>query len=385
MAKTKGARPWGNIRKLASGNYQIRYTDQYGRAQTGRVTFTKKILAQQELDNIRLAIQKNTWSVDYQSNESPAQLKLMTLTELGERWRAQATYKNQPLKPKTLFHYKGYVESALKDLANKALIDLTPVAITNWRSQDLKREKFKYTEKVFKHLRQLLTWAVDQGYLPSNPTDKIKGATGSRPRQKKIPSVEQVALMLANCPSPEFKLQLALIALLGLRPEEIYELRRKDLTKAKNKDGQAVYLVSITRAISWLNANEFLIVDPKGEGAGFRTLETPEQLAPLVREHLLKVDLNPEALLFPNGADPLEHKPAQNYRYQWNKLRKLSGYTGAFYTLRAWANTELVKAGANEAERQHFLGHTSLEVNMAYLVNDGTNQTKLMNNMPKVI
>lgn len=385
MAKTKGASSWGNIRKLPSGNYQIRYTDEYSRPQTGRVTFRTKLSARLELDNIRQAIERNTWSVDYQTNESQAQLRLMTLSELGERWRAQATYKNQPLKPKTLSHYEGYVQSALKDLANKALIDLTPVAITNWRSQDLKREKYKYTEKVFKHLRQLLTWAVDKGYITSNPTDKIKGATGSRYRRKKMPSVEQVALMLSNSPSPEFKLQLALIALLGLRPEEIYELRRKDLAKAKNANGQPVYLISITRAISWLKGKEFLIVEPKGDGAGFRTLETPEQLAPLIREHLLKVDLNPEALLFPNGADPLEHKPAQNYRYTWNKLRKLAKYDGAFYTLRAYANTQYEHAGGNEADRLRFLGQTSPEVNLAYLVSDRARDTKLMNNMPKVI
>lgn len=385
MAKTKGARPWGNIRKLPSGNYQIRYTDQYGRAQKGRVTFTKKLLAQQELDNIRLAIQKNTWSVDYQSNESQAQLKFMTLRELGERWRAQATYKGKPISLKTKSHYEGYVNSALKSLADKPLIDLTTMAISNWRNEDLKRGKFPYTKKVFQHLRQLLTWAVDQEWITSNPTDKIKGATGTRARLKKAPSVEAVRLILANAPSPEFKLQLALIAITALRPEEIYELRRKDITKFTNKDGNQVYQVAITRAVSWLKAGQVVVGEPKGFGAGYRILETPEQMTTLLKEHLKKIDLNPEALLFPNGADPFEHKKAQSYRKTWDRLSELAGYDGAFYSLRAYANTQMKLAGANEAELMAFAGHTSLEVNMAYLVNTGVNQTKLINAIPAVI
>jgi integrase len=277
------------------------------------------------------------------------------------------------------------VESALKDLADKALIDLTPVTISNWHNQDLKRGKYRYTEAVFKHLRQLLTWAVDQDWITSNPTDKIKGATGRKPRIKKAPSVEAVRIMLANAPSPEFKLQLSLIAITALRPEEIYELRRKDITKIKNKEGNQVYQIAITRAVSWLKAGQIIVGEPKGFGAGYRTLETPEQLTALLKEHLNKVDLNPEALLFPNGADPFEHKKQQSYRKTWDKLSELAGYDGAFYSLRAYANTQYKEAGATDAELMAFAGHTSLEVNMAYQVNTGVNQTKINNAIPKVI
>lgn len=58
MAKKVGARSWGSIRELPSGNFQIRYPDPLGVYRNGRVTFTKKRLAEQELENIRIAIQK---------------------------------------------------------------------------------------------------------------------------------------------------------------------------------------------------------------------------------------------------------------------------------------------------------------------------------------
>jgi integrase len=385
MAKKVGARNWGSIRELPSGNFQIRYPDPFGVYRNGRVTFTKKRLAEQELENIRIAIQKNTWSVDYETNEGISQLKAMTLTELGERWRAQAKTKGGPLGGKTKADYEGYVTSALRDLAAKRLYELTTLTIDKWLNEDLKRGKFPYTKKVFRHLRQLLTWAVDQGWLTSNPTDKIKGLTGSRFKPKKTPSVEQVRLMISNAPSPEFKLQLALIAVTALRPEEIYELRRKDLEKITNAEGVSVYRISISRAVSWLKSGQVIVGEPKGNGAGYRILETGTDLTELIRAHLTKLDLSPEALLFPNGADPYEHKKLQSYRYQWDKLSELAGYDGAFYSLRRYAITQRRLTGATEAETMAFGGHTSLEVAMTYQANMGINETKLINKTPKVI
>jgi hypothetical protein len=99
MAKTTGARSYGNIRKLPSGRYQIRYVDPNGINRTGRVTFTTKALANKEIENIRISIEKGTWSVDYQTQEGEENLKVMTLEQLAQRWRAQATKGGRPLAP----------------------------------------------------------------------------------------------------------------------------------------------------------------------------------------------------------------------------------------------------------------------------------------------
>lgn len=381
MAKTAGARTFGSIRPLPSGKFQIRYTDPHGISRTGRVTFTTRTLANRELDNIRLAIEKGTWSVDYQTQEGESQLKVMTLAQLAERWRDQATKGGRPLAPKTLAHYEGYISSALKDLKDKPLPDLTTLAIERWRNKELKRGKYAYTTKVFKHLKQLLAWAVKRGWMRSNPCDLIEGATSYKPKEALTPSIEQVKLMLANAETPEFKLQLALIALAGLRPEEMFELRRKDIQKS-TLGGEAVTLITITRAVSWVNRQA--IVKPPKSDKGARTLTIRDDLAELINAHLVRLSIDPEALLFPAGADPLEHKRVASYRNAWERVRTLAGYSGAFYTLRRFHLTEWKLAGATEAELLDRGGHANLAIAMSYQATTGR-ETELNAKLRKVL
>lgn len=382
MAKTPGARAYGNIRKLPSGKFQIRYVDPYGINRTGRVTFSSKLLATKELENIRLAIEKGTWSADYITQEGEQNLKVMTLAELAERWRAQATKGGRPLAPKTLAHYESYIASALKDLSDKPLPDLTTLAIEKWRNQELKRGKYAYTTKVFKHLKQLLAWAVKRRWITSNPCDLIEGATSYRPNEQLTPTLEQVRLMLENAETPEFKLQLALIAIAGLRPEEIYELRRKDIKRTKNLAGEQVTQITISRAVTWVNG-QAIVTTPKS-AKGYRTLIINQDLAELVQAHLLKLELNPEALLFHSGADPLAHKRAASYRNAWDRLRALTGYQGAFYTLRRFHLTEWKLAGATEAELLARGGHANIAIAMSYQATTGR-EAELNANLRRVL
>ncbi len=369
MAKTAGARTFGSMRKLNSGRWQIRYTDPNGISRTGRVTFTTKTLASRELDNIRLAIEKGTWSVDYQKQEGEANLKIMTLEQLADRWRAQATKGGRPLAPKTLANYEAYVSSALKDLKDKPLPDLTTLAIEKWRNQALKRGKYAYTTKVFKHLKQLLAWAVKRKWIASNPCDMFEGATTYKAREALTPCLEQVKLMLANAETPSFKLELALIAIAGLRPEEIYELRRKDIQRTKNQAGEQVTLITISRAVTWAKG-QAIVKPPKSE-KGYRTLTIREDLAELIQAHLVKLTLDPEALLFPAGSDSYKHRRETSYRKAWERVREVAGYTGSFYTLRRFHLTEWKLAGATEAELLTRGGHSNIAVAMSYQTTTG--------------
>jgi integrase len=381
MAKTAGARSFGSMRKLKSDRWQIRYTDPNGISRTGRVTFTTKTLANRELDEIRLSIEKGTWSVDYQKQEGEANLKIQTLEQLAERWRAQATKGGRPLAPKTLAEYEGYVSSALKDLKDKPLTDLTTLVIESWRNQDLKRGKYAYTTKVFKHLKQLLTWAVKRGWIRSNPCDLIEGATTYKARESQTPSLEQVRLILANAEPPALKLQLALIALAGIRPGEIFELRRKDIRTEKSQAGEPVTRITISRAVSWVNS-QAIIKATKNEET--RTLPIREDLAELIQAQLKRLSLDPEALLFPAGADPYGHLRLSSYRKPWEKLRELAGYSGSFYTLRRFHLTEFARTGATLAEIQARGGHKSLEVSMFYQTTTGRD-SELTSNLRQVL
>jgi hypothetical protein len=381
MAKTAGARSYGNIRKLPSGKFQIRFVDPNGINRTGTTTYSNKNLAHKAIEDIRIAIEAGTWTPDYKKQEGESNLKIQTLEQLAERWRAQATKGGRPLAPRTLAHYEGYVSSALRDLKDKPLTDLTTLAIEKWRNQDLKRGKYAYTAKVFKHLKQLLGWAVKRGWIRSNPCDLIEGATTYKARESQTPSHEQVKLMLANAESLDFKLQMALMAVAGLRPEEMFELRRKDIQKGKNQAGVQETRITISRAVTWVKSQASVKATKNEET---RTLTIREDLAELIQAHLVRIPVDPEALLFPAGADPYKHRRVASYRNAWERVRALAGYTGAFYTLRRYHLTDYARAGATTAELLARGGHKSLEVAMFYQTTTGRD-SELTSNLRQVL
>jgi hypothetical protein len=84
MAKTPQARGFGNIRKLQSGKWQVRYTDPQGLARTGRITFSSKREAEFELSKIREAIERGTWQVDQSPQAGDLDPRTVTLAQLAK-------------------------------------------------------------------------------------------------------------------------------------------------------------------------------------------------------------------------------------------------------------------------------------------------------------
>jgi len=359
---TKPRKGIGSIRKLPSGRYQVRYTDPNGQRRTAARTFPTKAAAELELSRVRMAVDSGVW----QSPEIVAQMeydpKSVTLRELGEHWRGlKVNRRGQSLSPNTLSEYARLVSNVLTPMADLPVRSITPQLVESWWKPQYKRAPNQAT-KAYKHLNQLMMWAVKRKIVPVNPCD-IDGATSYvAEKQPDVPTADQVAIMFDVAPD-DYKAILAFAAWGGLRKGEILELRRKDVETVK-RDGVPWYFVNITRGVIW-QGTEAIVRPPKSRGS-IRSIPLPQRANATVKKHLAGVPADPEALLFPRVPGTDKHKGEFQLEKVWNLVRAQAGYSGRFHSLRAYAATEFGKTGATAIELMARFGHRDVETAMRY-------------------
>jgi len=367
MAKTKGARGFGSIDQLPSGKWRVRYTDPNSNPQTGRVTFTTKREAEKELSRIQHAIETNTWHIDETPQAGELDPKTITLGQLAHTWRKQATNaQGRRLADKTLMEYERLVTKTLGSFKDKPIRQIQTQQIETWRAKELERGVLNQTAQAYKHLKQLMGYALEKRWITANPCT-LKRAGVYKSEQGKIPSVDQVELMLEIAPEP-LRTLIAIASEGGLRKGELLELRRKDIELKPVKGSRAV-AVKVSRSVGWVNGK----AKPKAPKSGnsVRVVLLPDQASELVRAQLLKVDINPEALLFSRGANSLEHLGQFQLRSLWERVREQAGYKGTFHSFRAYHLTQYGIEGATTKELQDRAGHSTPQMVMVYQHNVG--------------
>ncbi len=359
---TKARKGIGSIRQLPSGRYQVRYTDPYGQRRTAPRTFQTKAGAEIELSKVRVGIDSGVWQSPDVATQTDYDPKTVTLRELGTHWRdLKVNRRGQPLSPNTLSEYARLVSNVLTPMADIPLRSITPQLVESWWKPEHKRAPNQAT-KAYKHLNQLMTWAVKRKIVPINPCD-IDGATSYvADKQPDVPTADQVAIMFDVAPD-EFRAILAFAAWGGLRKGEILELRRKDIETVKHK-GEPRYVVNVTRGVIW-QGREAIVRPPKSRQS-IRSLSLPERATATIKRHLAGVPADPEALLFPRVAGTDVHKGEHQIRTVWNSVRAQAGYSGRFHSLRAYAATEYGLTGATAMELMTRFGHRDIETAMRY-------------------
>jgi integrase len=366
MAKTANARGFGNIRKLKSGRFQVRFTDPNGEPQTGRLTFSTKLEAEKELSRIHRAIETNTWHIDETPQAGELDPKTITLGELASAWRKQATNaQGRRLAEKTLLDYERFITGTLVRFKDKRIRQIQTQQLETWRAGELERGVLRQTAGAYKHLNQLMNYALDKRWITSNPCT-LKRAGVYKSEQPIIPTEEQVELMLSIAPEP-LKTLLAIASEGGLRKGELLELRRKDID-LKPLQGSRAVAIKVSRAVVWIKGKP----TPKApkSASGVRVVILPDRASELVRAHLANVELNPEALLFSKDSS-LEHFGQFQLRNRWEKVRAEAGYTGRFHSLRGYHLTQYALQGATTKELQDRAGHSTPQMVMVYQHNTG--------------
>lgn len=287
MARTKGSRGWGHIRKLPSGNLQASYIGPDLRRHTAPTTYTNskagKIRAEGWLADERTLIEAGTWAPPKQ-RAAARTVRAMTVAEYGGKWIG-----HRPVKPRTRLLYESQLKLHIKPkLGDIEITNLTPELVRTWYA-GLGSEHKRRNSQVYGLLHAVMATAVKDGLLTANPCQIERAMNVARKREPTILAVPELATLADTVPE-RLKALVLLSAWCGLRWGEVTELRRKDF----ENDCEVVF---VRRGVTH-RAGECRIDTPKS-GKG-RAVVVPPHIRADLKHHLdTFVSKDPESLVFP--------------------------------------------------------------------------------------
>jgi integrase len=197
-------------------------------------------------------------------------------------------------------------------------------------------------------VRNMFGDALRDGLVAANPFADLR-LSGSPGRKRIVALTESELLDLAalacddrmvlGAYGPQYRAMILFAGYVGLRPGELFALRRGDVR------GQEV---TIERALSSRTGE----VGPTKTG-GWRTVQIP----PVAQDALLEVPHHPSGLLFvtPSG----KRWSTTSHHYYWKRLVGLAGRPGFdFYELRHACATMMLERGATPSDVAQQLGHS---------------------------
>ncbi len=257
-----------------------------------------------------------------------------TCDDLARRWTRD--YPRE--RASTNRHNGERVKRFAEDFKGVRLADVDRPAAREWA--------LKHPSNV-PAVRAMFGDAMRDGLVSINPFAGLRLA-GRRGRKNIVALTERELHKLADVAltdamelgefGPEYRAMVLFSGYVGLRPGELFALRRDDVA------GQ---FCTIERSLSKTGE-----VGPTKNGRS-RTVTIP----PAAQDALLEVSRHPSGLLFASPRDRMWTQPS-HHRY-WSLLRRFAGRPGMdFYELRHAAATMLLERGVTPWDVAQQLGHT---------------------------
>lgn len=337
-------RAFGNIRKLPSGRFQVRYRH-LGRLVPGKTTYATKAEAKIYLASVETDLNRGTW-VDPDTGR-------VRFADYAAEWLDQ-----RQLRPRTRETYESQMKHILATFADAPLNSIKPADVRAWHATLAKLDLHPNTvSKVYRQLRTILGTAVDDELIPSNPAH-IKGAA-------KESSVERPLLdwgdveRLAAAINPRFEALVWTAAASGLRFGELSGLTVEHI----DTDESAL---RVEQALAFQRGSGPQIGPPKSDSA-YRTVIVPDEIIERLSTHVDQFgEGGKESLVFTS----LKGRPLLNRYFApyWRRARTEAGLEGVrFHDLRHLAGTEAASAGASLREVMARMGHSTSDASLRYL------------------
>ena len=358
------SRPWGQVETLPSGEMRARYTGPDGQRYDGPRLFDALVDAHAWLRDQHKAIRDGRWTPA--TAAAAQQYRGRTLGEFAVAWLATRLNRNgEPLRPRTRVEYERLIAGPLAGLATHPLRSLTAATVGSWYREQLATGHATQAARAYGLLNSIMKAAVQQKAIAENPC-AIRGA-GSATTGKKVEPPTPVELdKIVAAIAPRFRAAILIAAWAGTRYGELTELRRKDVTIARDGREVRAMILNVDRAVTNTTGHGFIVGKTKSE-AGVRSIALPPHIFPTVLEHLKKhVADFPDSLLFP-GADGITHLAQTAFYKHWDKARRAAGRGDMpFHALRHHGATRFAQTGATLKEIQARLGHSTVEAAMRY-------------------
>ncbi|MDE0802781.1 MAG: site-specific integrase [Acidimicrobiales bacterium] len=332
---------------MASGRYQARWWDE---AQRKRVaapkTFTWKADA-----SLWLA-QKEAGLLDEAEVEEEPTPVVPTLGSYAEDWMATRT-----LRPGTQALYRSQLRRHLLPTFGEVELDaILPVEVRRWYAGRIETGLSTVTvAKQYRLLRAILSTAVDDGLITTNPC-QIRGGGVERSPERTIPTIADVTALADGLPA-DLRAVPWIAALAGLRKGEILALARRhiDIEGAR---------ISVTRSLQEITGVG-AVLSPTKSTSGVRVVAIPQRLVDILEVHLADhVKPDPDSLLFSNTYG--REIRASLWTPAWDSAREAAGVDVRLHDLRHLAGTLTAQAGATLREIMDRLGHSSPQAAMRY-------------------
>jgi len=364
----KGRRAFGGLRQLPSrvpgkpGRWQANYTGPDGRIHKAPHTFGAKIDAEAWLTDRRRDIDRDLWNPYADNDSQPTPL----FRDYAATWLETRTVRGVPMRPRTRAHYQMILDAHLIPAFGDSRMDaISSEAVRLWYAKLLPgRDAMR--AHTYSLLRTVLNEAVRQDVIAANPC-KITGASVARRASKTKPATLAELQALAEAMEPErLRPMIWLAAWCAVRYGELVELRRGDIEFYDLDDGGQGAVIQIRRQAVRVGGT-FHVGPPKSE-AGFRDVELPPHLVPMLRAHLAEyVGASSKALLFPALTDDTAHLQPSAFNRRYYVAREAAKRKDLrFHDLRHTGAVLAAQSGATLAELMARLGHSSAAAAMRY-------------------
>lgn len=198
------------------------------------------------------------------------------------------------LRPGTQALYRSQLRRhLLPTFGERQLDDISPADVRSWYAGRIDTGLSTVTvAKQYRLLRAILSTAVDDGLIPTNPC-QIRGGGVERSPERTIPTIADVSALADTLPA-DLRAVPWIAALAGLRKGEILALARRHI----DIDGARI---SVTRSLQEITG-QGAVLSPTKSTSGVRVVAIPQRLVDVLEGHLADyVKPHPDALLFTNG------------------------------------------------------------------------------------
>ncbi|AGZ53309.1 tyrosine-type recombinase/integrase [Mycobacterium kansasii] len=345
-------RSFGNIRKLPSGRYQVRFTDPDGNYITAPKTFAARIDAEAWLTDRRREIDAKLWNP-----ASVAKPDKITFGAYASAWLAGRQVAGRPIKQRTREHYQAILDDHLiETFGTRQLAAITPKAVREWYAVTLTNRPTMRSH-AYSLLRTIMGSAVNDELIDTNPCRIVGAGRAKRVHKIRPASVDELAT-LTNAMPERLRLMVTLASWCALRFGETVELRRSDIDLSDE-------MIRVRRAAVRTGGGSFQVTTPKSD-AGVRDVAIPPHIIPQIEDHLSKyVGSKRDSLLF--AAQNGGHLQPSTLTRHWYKARKAANRDDLrWHDLRHSGAVLAAATGASLAELMARLGHSTPQAAMRY-------------------
>jgi integrase len=382
----KNHRSFGYIRKLPSKAYQASYVGPDGKRYYAPRPFVAKSDADGFLALEQTSINQGKWVRPaerniYQTEALPSQ---QTLRSVFPRFVSlRTTRTGEPLRRTTKDLYNRLMFSTMRDWLDTPLGEISKESFAEWYMGLQAKGKKTTASKCYSLIRSVLSWAVEEGYILSNPVQIKGGYTSKTGRETQLLDGEQIQ-ELALAIEPELEFAVLLSAYGGLRFSEIAGLQRKDIEILSSAQGVPEGLsvtvargaVKVRKDLLEETTNKFSVeLGPTKSRKSNRQVSVHEGLVRVAQSHLEKfVGKHPSSQVFGVGTNRNELVPYDFFEHRYSKAKRAIGcgaVSSPIHSLRKFGATSYANAGANLSELSDWLGDSSTEAIMRYVKSTG--------------